>query len=113
MADWVMLALASHLGVTLDLPSIGCAKTHLVGTYDPPGRERGSRSPIVIDGDVVGMVVRTRDDIKPVFVSPGHRMSVATAADLVLELAPRYRLPETTRAADQLARARLRQLGTP
>lgn len=103
--------LACHLGAALDLPSIGCAKTHYVGTFDPPAAARGSRSPLSLDGDVVGMVLRTRDGVKPLHVSPGHRVSVDTAAELVLELAPRYRQPETTRAADHLARARLRQLG--
>lgn len=102
--------LACHLGVALDLPSIGCAKTHYVGTFDPPAAARGSRSPLSLDGDVVGTVLRTRDGVKPLHVSPGHRVSVDTAADLVLELAPRYRQPETTRVADHLARARLRQL---
>ncbi len=105
--------LACHLGVALDLPSIGCAKTHYVGDYEEPGEERGDRSPLTIDGDVVGMVLRTRRRTKPLFVSPGHRITVATAADLVLELAPRYRQPETTRAADHLSREQLRRLTPP
>lgn len=105
--------LACHLGVALDLPSIGCAKTHFVGEFTPPAAARGSRSPLTLDGEVVGTVLRTQDGVKPVHVSPGHRISVATAADLVLELAPRYRQPETTRAADHLARTRLRQLDDP
>lgn len=105
--------LACHLGVALDLPTVGCAKTHFVGHFDPPAAPRGSRSPLTLDGDVVGTVLRTQDGVKPLHVSPGHRVSVATAADLVLELAARYRQPETTRAADHLARTRLRLLDRP
>lgn len=100
--------LACRVGTELDLPTIGCAKNHLVGTFDPPARARGSRSPLRLDGAVVGTVLRTQHGVKPVYVSPGHRISVDRAAELVLELAPRYRLPETTRAADQLVRRLLR-----
>jgi len=96
--------LACHLGVLLDLPSFGVGKTRLVGVHDDPGDRRGDRSPLVDDGEVVGAVLRTRDRVKPVYVSAGHRMDLDTACALTLRLTPAYRLPETTRAADRLSR---------
>lgn len=96
--------LACHLGVLLDLPAIGCGKSRLLGTYEPPGPIRGERVPLVDGDDVVGAVLRTQDGIKPVFISIGHRISLESACDLVLEVAPEYRLPQTTRLADQLVR---------
>ncbi|WP_432949284.1 endonuclease V [Kribbella sp. CA-253562] len=96
--------LACHLGVVTGLPSIGVGKTAFVGDWDEPGPLRGNASDLVLDGDVVGKVLRTQNKTKPVFVSVGHRVSLATAVDRVLELAPRYRLPETTRAADRACR---------
>jgi deoxyribonuclease V len=103
--------LACHIGVELDLPSIGCAKTHFVGDYDQPAPSRGSRSDLLVAATRVGVVLRTQDNVKPLFVSPGHRMSIDRAADLVLALTTRYRQPETTRAADHLARRHLADLG--
>ncbi len=99
--------LACHLGVLASVPTIGCAKTSFVGTYAEPEMERGSRSPVVDGGELVGYALRTRDGVKPVFVSPGHRVDFDQACETVLALAGRYRLPETTRAADQLVRAAL------
>ncbi|MBN2333793.1 MAG: endonuclease V [Deltaproteobacteria bacterium] len=94
------LGLASHLGILFDLPTIGCAKKRLVGTYRMPGEKKGSMVPLMgVDNRQIGMVVRTRDRVKPVFVSPGHRISVATAAALILQLTGCYRLPEVTRQA--------------
>jgi deoxyribonuclease V len=101
------LGLASHLGLLTDAPTIGVAKTAFVGRYREPGPERGDFSPL-LDGDrVIGRVLRTRTGIRPVFVSVGHRIDLETASALVLRLAPRYRLPETTRVADYLSRAAL------
>jgi deoxyribonuclease V len=97
--------LACHLGVLLDLPSIGCAKTLLVGTHAPLGPKRGDHSPIVDRNETIGVALRTRDGVKPVFVSIGHRVTLQTAQDWVLRLAVRYRLPESTRAADQRVNA--------
>lgn len=94
--------LASHLGVLFDMPAIGCGKTRLLGEFEEPSLVRGSVSPLVDHGKVIGSVVRTQDGIKPIFVSVGHKISLATACDWILKLAPRYRLPETTRQADQL-----------
>lgn len=98
--------IACHLGLLADRPAIGVGKTRLVGEADEPGRERGARVPLADAGEVVGMVLRTRSAVRPVFVSPGHRVHLDTAVELVLAAAPRYRLPEPIRAADRLASAR-------
>ncbi|MFC9692457.1 deoxyribonuclease V [Kribbella sp. NPDC056951] len=99
--------LASHLGVLTGIPSIGVAKTAFVGTHAEPGAARGATAELMLDDEVVGAVVRTQERVKPVYVSIGHRVSLATAVRHTLHLAPRYRLPETTRAADRLCRAAL------
>ncbi|SCG59749.1 Endonuclease V [Micromonospora rifamycinica] len=99
--------LACHLGVVTGLPAIGVGKTPLVGTWTGPGPRRGDSAPLVDAGEVVGRVLRTRDGVRPVFVSVGHRMGLDNAVDRVLALTPRYRLPETTRTADGLCRATL------
>lgn len=96
------MGLACHLGLILDVPTIGCAKSRLVGEYDPPASERGSRSALLLDGEIVGAVVRTRCKVSPVFVSVGHRIDLESAIQNVLACAPRFRLPETTRAAHSL-----------
>ena len=96
--------IASFLGVLLDRPTIGCAKSRLVGEYREPGEERGSWTPLIHRGDTVGAVVRTRGGVRPVFVSPGHLITIDEARDLVTRWAARYRLPEPQRAADMLAR---------
>ncbi|GGM73513.1 endonuclease V [Longimycelium tulufanense] len=98
--------LACHVGVLTDLPCIGVAKTSL-GRYEPPGPARGDWTPLRIGEDVVGRALRTQDEVKPVFVSVGHKLDLEVAARLTLWLSPRYRLPETTRHADHLARAAL------
>lgn len=95
--------LACHLGVVLNLPTIGAAKSRLIGTFEEPGWERGSRSPLVDRDELIGSVVRTRTGVKPLFVSVGHRVGLETATEIVLAAAPRYRLPETTRQAHRLA----------
>lgn len=79
-------------------------KTAFVGEWDEPGPARGETSELVLGGEVVGKVLRTQNKTKPVFVSVGHRVSLGTAVERVLEWAPRYRLPETTRAADRACR---------
>ncbi|MEU1733311.1 endonuclease V [Streptosporangium sp. NPDC020145] len=96
--------LACHLGVLTGLPTIGVGKTAFVGSYSAPGTTRGSWSDLVLDGEVVGRVLRTRDGVKPVFVSVGHRVDLETACHNVLALTPRHRLPETTRISDRLSR---------
>jgi deoxyribonuclease V len=104
--------LACHGGVLFDVPSIGCAKSILVGTHGPLGEERGASAPLVDRGEVVGMAVRTRARVKPVYVSVGHRMDLPTAVALVLRMTAGYREPETTRRAHQLVtRLRIAERG--
>ncbi|HEX5542072.1 MAG TPA: endonuclease V [Micromonospora sp.] len=105
--------LACHLGVVTGLPAIGVAKKPLVGCWEPPGRRRGAWAPLRDGTETVGRVLRTRDGVKPVFVSVGHRMSLDNACAQVLALAPRFRLPETTRQADRMCRAALAVRGRP
>ena len=97
------LGLASHLGLFLDVPSVGCAKTRLTGTFEEPGGEKGSVSDLVHRGEVVGKVVRTRSRVSPVYVSVGNLIDLDSAVDLVLACCTRYRLPETTRSAHNAA----------
>ncbi|PCN42173.1 endonuclease V [Brevibacillus laterosporus] len=96
------LGLASHLGVLFDIPAIGCGKTRLVGEFKEPESKRGSYSPLIDNDEIIGSVLRTQENIKPIFVSIGHRISLTTACKWILNLSPKYRLPETTRLPDQL-----------
>lgn len=95
--------LACHLGVLLDAPAIGVAKSRLTGSHSEPPPEKGGWVPLLDDGEVIGAVLRTRSRVKPVYVSVGHRVSLATAVHLTLACTTRYRLPETTRLAHRLA----------
>jgi deoxyribonuclease V len=101
--------LACHLGVLTGLPTVGVAKTPLVGRWDEPDARRGAWTPLVDGGEIVGRVLRTRTGVKPVFLSVGSGIDLDTATRHVLALTPAYRLPETTRAADALARTALRE----
>ena len=94
--------LACHLGVLLDMPATGCAKSILCGTHGPLDETRGSHVPLTHENEQVGAVVRTRDGVKPVFVSVGHKMDIKTAVELVLACGIGYRLPEPTRRAHKL-----------
>lgn len=100
--------LACHLGVVTSIPTIGCAKTRLVGTYAPIAEGRGSYSDLVDKEQIVGRVIRTQTAKNPVFVSIGHKVTLATAMQWILRLTPTYRLPETTRVADQVVKKLLR-----
>ncbi|MFF2650329.1 deoxyribonuclease V [Streptomyces sp. NPDC058045] len=100
--------LASHLGVLTGLPTIGVAKNPFRFTHAEPPAVRGSAADLLDGGEVVGSALRTRDGVKPVYVSTGHRVSLAAARAHTLALTPRYRLPETTRRADALCRATLK-----
>jgi deoxyribonuclease V len=102
--------LACHLGVVTGLPALGVGKTPLVGQWEPPGRSRGEWTDLRDGADIVGRVLRTQDGVKPVFVSVGHRIGLDSACARVLALSPRYRLPETTRQADQRCRQALAAL---
>jgi deoxyribonuclease V len=99
--------LACHLGVSCGKPTFGVAKTEFVGEFSAPAERRGSVAALTHQGDVVGSVLRTQNSTKPVFVSAGHLISLAAATALALQLAPKFRLPETTRLADQLSRRAL------
>ena len=103
--------LASHLGWFLDTPSIGVAKSRLIGAFDSPVQRRGAWTPLTDAAEVIGAVLRTRVGAKPVFVSTGHRVSLESAIGLALACTVRYRLPETTRQAHRLASAPVRQTG--
>lgn len=95
--------LACHLGVLTDIPTIGVAKTLLVGRHKPLGEAKGSRELLIHRQEEVGVVLRTRDRVKPLYISLGHRLSLETAVDYVLLCTTKYRLPETTRQAHRLA----------
>lgn len=97
---------ASHLGVLTGLPSIGVAKKRLVGVHEPVPDERGAWVPLMDGDETIGGVLRTRQGVKPVYVSIGHRVDLAFAIRLVMDCTPRYRLPETTRWADGIASRR-------
>jgi deoxyribonuclease V len=94
--------IACHLGVLTGLPSIGCAKSRLIGEHDEPAKTRGSAAALRAGRETIGEVLRTRDGVKPVYISIGHRMSLARASELVLACAVKFRLPEPTRLADRL-----------
>ncbi|MDO0924796.1 endonuclease V [Streptomyces sp. TG1A-8] len=101
--------LASHLGVLTGLPTIGVAKNPFTFGYDEPAPARGSAAPLLAGAEEVGRALRTRDAVKPVFVSVGHRVSLGNAVAHTLALTPAHRLPETTRRADALCRRALRE----
>jgi deoxyribonuclease V len=100
------LGLAAHLGLLLDIPAIGVAKSKLVGEGEEPGREIGAATPLCWQGQAVGWILRTRAGIKPLYVSPGHRVSLADCREIVLGCVKGYRLPEPLRRADRLSRQR-------
>jgi len=102
--------LACHAGILFACPSLGCAKSILVGTHEPLAAERGSRSPLLFKDGVVGAAVRTRDGVRPVYVSAGHRIDLDTAVGLVLATSTRFRLPEPVRLAHAATTARMRAL---
>jgi deoxyribonuclease V len=104
------LGIASHLGLWLGLPTIGCAKSRLCGEHHEPGRKRGDLVPLLLDGVQVGVVLTTRDNVKPLYISPGHKTDIIGAANLVLACGSRCRMPEPTRLAHHLTN-RLRKAG--
>lgn len=105
------LGLAAHLGVILDWPSIGCAKSRLTGVHDEPGEAVGDWAPLYDKGETIGAVVRSRAGVKPLYVSIGHRVDLPTAIEFVLRCTQGYRLPETTRYAHKVAGGAKLQIG--
>lgn len=99
------LGIAAHLGVLTGLPSIGVGKSRLVGEYREPGEAKGDASPLCDGRERIGTVLRSRSGVRPLFVSPGHRVSQASAPQLVMQAITRFRLPEPVRAAHRLASA--------
>ncbi len=97
--------LASHLGLLLEIPSIGCAKSRLCGEHGQVGPEVGEYAPLKLKGRTIGAVLRTREDVKPVFVSVGHMVDLRGAIRMTLRCGAGYRLPEPTRAAHHLVNA--------
>jgi len=100
------LGIASHLGLWLDIPTIGCAKSHLIGKYSVVtlGEDAGAWEPLTDKGETIGAVVRTRTRVNPLFISLGHRISLESSIAYVLKCCRGYRLPETTRQADKLSK---------
>ena len=98
------MGLACHLGVVLDWPALGVAKTRLTGHFDDLGEAKGSRAPLVHKGETVGVALRTRAAVKPVYVSVGHRVVLEEAIEIALACAPKFKIPEPTRRAHHLSR---------
>ncbi|MBN3950298.1 MAG: deoxyribonuclease V [Nostoc sp. NMS7] len=100
------LGIATHLGLLIDMPTIGVAKSLLVGKHGELPETKGSQQPLIYKGETIGAVLRSRTGVKPLYISSGHRISLPTAIDYVLRCTTKYRLPETTRIADKLASAK-------
>lgn len=105
------IGIASYLGVLLGIPTIGCAKTRLVGEFEGPGRRKGSWSELTYEGRIVGAVLRTKDSVRPLFVSPGHKIDLDGAIRITLNCTGKYRIPEPLRCADMLSKKS--KSGTP
>ena len=103
------LGLAAHLGLLIEVPTIGCAKSRLVGTFSQLGEDRGDSTPLLYRGEVVGRVLRTRTGVKPLFVSPGNGIELETSTRIVLRCCRKYRIPEPIRQAHLLVNALRRQ----
>jgi deoxyribonuclease V len=93
------MGLAAHLGILMDIPTIGCAKSRLLGTHEEPVKEKGAYAYLYDKAEVIGAVLRTRTNISPVYVSIGHKISLPTAVELVLMCTTKFRIPEPLRTA--------------
>ena len=98
------IGIAAHIGLWIDVPTVGCGKTRLTGTHEPVPPEKGAWSPLLHHGGVIGAALRTRANVKPVFISVGNRATLSTALELVMRCVTRYRLPEPIRAAHNTAK---------
>jgi deoxyribonuclease V len=99
------LGIAAHLGLWWDAPTVGCGKTYLLGEHAAPDAEKGAWAPVWQAGEQIGLVLRTRSRVKPVYISAGHRATHETARQLIMSCVTRYRLPEPIRAAHRIAGA--------
>jgi deoxyribonuclease V len=99
-----LFGIACHIGLLLDKPTIGCAKSLLVGEFDEPAARAGATAPLILNGERVGMVLRTRENVKPIFVTQGHRVSLPSAVHLVRQCLDGFRIPKPTRQADHYVR---------
>jgi deoxyribonuclease V len=97
-----LCGIAAHLGVLMQMPSLGCGKSRLVGTYQEPGLMRGDKSALLFKNQRIGTVLRSKNNVKPLFISVGNQLSLAQAEQLALQCFAGYRLPEPTRLADKL-----------
>ncbi|MFC4172238.1 deoxyribonuclease V [Microvirga sp. GCM10011540] len=97
------IGIASHMGLWLQRPTIGCGKTLLCGRYKDLAEDKGSAAPLIDKGQTIGVALRTRSAKNPMFISPGHMADIPTAAELVLRCSPKYRLPEPIRLAHNAA----------
>jgi deoxyribonuclease V len=104
------LGIASHIGVLLDLPTIGCAKSRLIGEYREPGPKKGTWSFLRYNGKTVGAVLRTKDNVRPLFVSPGHGIDLRGSLEIILSCIRKYRIPEPLRRADSVSKKIKREL---
>jgi deoxyribonuclease V len=104
------IGIASHIGVLLDMSTIGCAKSRLVGEYKEPGFKKGDWSSLRYKGRTVGALLRTKDNVRPVFVSPGHRIDLKGSIEIVLGCTTKYRIPEPIRRADILSKRMKREI---
>lgn len=98
------MGIAAHLGVLLDMPSIGVAKSRLTGCFEMPGAHKGDNTPLMEGSEQIGVVLRSREKVSPLFISPGHRVSMHTALALTMRCLTYFRLPEPTRLADKLSK---------
>jgi len=96
--------IACHIGILFDKPTIGCAKSRLVGEHQDPDRRAGSTSPLMLEGERLGVVLRTRDNVRPIYVTTGHRVSLDSAVGLVKQCVDGFRIPKPTREADHYVR---------
>jgi len=104
------IGIASHIGVILDVPTIGCAKSRLVGEFKELGFKKGSWTYLYCKGIKVGAVLRTRSNVKPVFVSPGHKIDIDSSVEIVMNCVSKYRIPEPIRKADRLSKRHIKSL---